>query len=342
MFTGIGNPKRALTDNLYGINILQTPQALTKSKNHQGFFFMTRPQLNMQTENLRNVREFYRFLTKEENSLQRYARCMLDPRLIYGYSDIPPITCSLINNENPFISPATNNIKSISGWPEPVSQFFTSKRGLEGDEWIAVDGPSRVRGTFDLDVTFQNVEGDVLQMIFDTWCDYPGLTYTGKLSPYPDMIVEDEIDYDTRIYRIILDRTKRYLVDISATGYCFPVNTSRARLFDMNVGLPYSDQIDEITVRFKAVGAIYHDDILIDDFNKVVEIFNPNMRDENRTQKMSKVEPLYQPLLRALCLPRINIETYEFEWWVDAETYKARLAAHLKLQGIDINLNEGD
>ena len=69
-----------------------------------------------------------------------------------------------------------------------------------------------------MDVTFKNTKGNPLLYFFYIWIKYQTLVFEGILNPYMDMIVENEIDYNTRIYRLVMDQQKRYVTYIAATG----------------------------------------------------------------------------------------------------------------------------
>ena len=57
--TPIGSVDKAIGNNLFGINHRQIPGLVPSNKDIYGFTFFTRPQLNLQTDNIRNERRFY-------------------------------------------------------------------------------------------------------------------------------------------------------------------------------------------------------------------------------------------------------------------------------------------
>jgi hypothetical protein len=87
--SNLGALDQAITNSLYGINHQDVPSRIPHNKEHRGYVFFTRPQLNLSTGNLRNVRALNPFLTKEPLSVQRFARCTLDPRLARGVYEEP-------------------------------------------------------------------------------------------------------------------------------------------------------------------------------------------------------------------------------------------------------------
>lgn len=188
------------------------------------------------------------------------------------------VTCPLVDNKMAFIPVLTNTIKEMSGWPDYTIGTFTSKEGLMKEQWSIVDSFMDIYSSFDLDCTFRNIKDEPLIIMFETWLRYMANVFEGMMSPYMDMLIENEIDYNTRIYRLVLDESKTIVKKIAACGAAFPVNVPNSRFFDYNDSNKYNDSAKDINIRFKAVGAMYNDDILVHEFNQTVGIFNPDLR----------------------------------------------------------------
>jgi hypothetical protein len=356
--TPIGSLDKAIGNNLYGINHRQVANMVPSNKDTYGLTFFVRPQLNMQKDNIRNVRMFSPLLTTEDMSIQNFVKCTLDPRLIHGYSikgshpkatTILPATCSIVDNLNAFIPILTNNLNSISGWPDMAISPYTSKTGLYGESYSLVDSTSYKYETFSLDANFRNTKGDPIVYMFYVWLRYMTQVFEGNLVPYLDFISENEIDYNTRIYRLVLDQHKKYVTKIAATGAAFPISLPTGSFFDFNNEKPYNDQNKDISIRFQCMGVDYQDDILIKEFNDTVAIFNPNMGDSAKLNPMSMYDEskstnssprdLYMVKVNRNILhlfnnrgyPRINTSTYELEWYVDMNLWKTRTKAFLDM-----------
>ena len=350
----IGSVQRAISNNLYGINFRQTGAVIPRSKDQYGYTFFTRPQLNLSTMNITNYRGFYSLLTQNKVSYQRFTRCILDPRLgNTGASEQSNgIICPLVDRHNPFISVLSNNVVSLSGWPDLTVPVRTSEAGLYGQQHTMVDGVTNHFEAFDLDVTFRNTRGIPLIYVFYIWIKYHTLVLEGILNPYLDMITENEIDYNTRIYRLVMDTQKRYVTQIACTGASFPLNVPTGNLFDYNSDTPYNTKNSEVNIRFSCMGFMAFEDIIKMYFNQTSGIFNQDMRklinaDMNASSGSDSVlreDPgkIYStpgggyvkiPYLlstvadlggidnRALsvnhkALPYINLYTNELEWWV--------------------------
>ena len=146
--------------------------------------------------------------------------------------------------------------------------------------------------------------------------------YQGLMVPYPGMLIRNVIDYQTRIYRLVLDANRNKVTKIAACGAAFPYAISIGSSFNYDAERPLNNSNDQITVPFKCMGAIYQDDILVHEFNKTVAYFNSSMSDRERTSKYIKIPSEYLILFNHRGYPRIDIKTYELEWWIDKETYK--------------------
>lgn len=348
----LGSVQRAIANNLYGINYRKTGNAVPKVKDSYGYTFFTRPQLNMSTLNLSNYRGFYNLLSQNKNSYQRYTRCVLDPRLGRGTNQI---TSPFVDPSNPFIATLTNNLVSISGWPDLTVPTYTSEAGIYGQEHTFVDGVTNHLEAFDIDAVFKNSKGNPLLYMFYVWIKYESLVFDGILNPYIDMISENEIDYNTRIYRLVMDQTRRYVTQIGCTGASFPVNVPTGNLFDYNTDTPYNTKNNELNIRFRSMGFLAFEDIIKMYFNQTSAIFNADMRNLLNYDMSGGGDSVYRestttiysvpgtnsvkiPYLISLAsdingidnrllsvnhkaLPYINLYTNELEWWISRDYF---------------------
>src|ERR1035437_6062827 len=331
--TPLGSLERVLGNNLYGINHRQITAPLPMNKDVYGLTLLVRPQLKLLSENIRNTRLLYPLLTTVAESIPRFIRCTLDPRLAMGYyapGTNPGTAPMQISGQfqSPFCDPSqafipvlSNNVASVSGWPDMNLPTFTSHEGAYGQTYAQADGIVRNYTAYDLELTFRNTRGDTILYMFYIWLQYMSMVFEGLLVPYPDFITENELDYCTRIYRLVLDVDRRYVKKIAATGVSFPTTVPEGQFFDYSTDHPYNTQSQDITVRFKSLGAQYHDDILIFEFNQTVCQFNPSMSDGNRDLLMIKVDATLLNLFNNKGYARINPSTYELEWWVDSALF---------------------
>ena len=337
----------AMTNNVYGVNHRQTPAAIPINKDRYGYTFFTRPQLNMQRPNLRSVRLFAPLLTTTPLSYERMIRCLLDPRMMIGYGnrekDIEGnnpegegITCGLVDNDNAFIPVLTNSITSISGWPDISLPTFSAPEGAYKEGYSLVDGVSVDYTTYDITANFRNSRGDPIVSLFYYWAHYMAHVFEGSLVPYPDMISENEIDYQTRIYRLVMDPTNTKVTRIAACGAAFPLNVPMGGIFDYSNEKPYNDVNANTAINFRAMGFICQDDILIRSFNTTVGIFNRSMRDSRRSLEMVQIPKHLLPVFNNRGYARINPDTRELEWWVGRNYYDLKINA---LRNFDMQLD---
>jgi len=347
-----GSIQRAIGNTLYGVNFRQTGNPVPRAKDMYGFTFFTRPQLNLTQLNVSNYRGFYNLITDNELSYQAFTRLTLDPRLQHAGR----LICPFVDKNNAFISILTNNVQSVSGWPDLTVPTYTSEAGLFGQEHSIVDGVTNHFESYDLDVTFKNTKGNPLLYFFYIWIKYQTLVFEGILNPYIDMITENEIDYNTRIYRVVLDQQKRFVTYIGATGASFPINVPTGSLFDFNVDTPFNTRNTEINIRFRSMGFIAFEDILKLEFNKTGAIFNADLRkvleydlgdssdeskarmDSTKSYKIPGSNLVKLPHLLAMAMdasvfnnsffsanfrsfPYINLISNELEWWVDERRF---------------------
>lgn len=327
--TSAGSLDRALLNNLQGINFLRSPSALPMTKDMPPLLFFVRPQLNMQRDNIRNVRQLSMLLSSVPRSMQTYIRCMLDPRLAEGVrfanGSIPPVYCPIIDNKQAFIPFFTNNVTSMSPWPSITVPTFTSKPGLYNESYFQADGRVLNSETWDLNMNIRNVHGDPSLLLLYVWELYQSLVFEGKLVPYLDFITENEIDYCTRVYAIVLRPDGKTISKIAATHASIPVGLSIGESFGVSGDRVYSDANRDLSVTFKSAGVDYFDPILIKEFNACVSIFNPAMEDGNREQLMVKIPWRLAETFnnRPGVYPRIEPRTKTLDWYAPVELFNS-------------------
>lgn len=342
-----GQFNTAIGDNFRGFNHRQAPSLIPINKDQFGMTFFTRPRMNLQEENLRHLRKMAPLLSNREDSLQRIIRCWLDP----VSQKAKRFTSPYVDENMPFIPLLSNLLVSLPGWPDLAMPYSTSSEGVRKEQFSLADGTEEILRSVDLTANFRNVSGDPITPLFEYWLTYMRAVYFGEMNPYPDAILENEVDYDTRIYRLILDSKKQNVLRIAATGWGFPVSDPVGAVYnyeaDTGNGM-INDGLQQISVHFTNTGIQYNDDILMWEFNQCSEQwFNPGMADikdcdkvevlingkktlkdaldpDRRSSTFRKVMLEELPVFNYRGYPRINLQTYELEWWVRKEEY-ARL-----------------
>jgi len=316
----IGSIAQAAGNTLRGINQTRGSSYVPVNRDSQGYVFFTRPMLNLSDFNLIRTRDMRHLLSGKSASVQRYVRCMLDPSLKdFGN---PSIECPLVDNNNVFMPLLTNTILSLSGWPDVIAPTYTSKQGARKEQWSIIDGTTEINQSFDLDATFLNLADEPVTMLFSTWLKYASYVFDGTMIPYAGFETRNEIDYTTRIYRVVMDRDNRFVKKIACTVASFPLNDPAGKFFDFDRTKQYTNQTREINIRFKCMGALYNDDAIPMWFNKASGYANPGLAevvasDYKTTTHYEKIPRELLPRLKYQGYPLINTNTYELEWWID-------------------------
>lgn len=316
-----GSISTAIGDNFLGINHRQAPSLIPINKEQYGLTFFTRPRMHLSDQNLRSMRKLAPLLSTRPDSIQRIIRCWLDP----VSHKAGTIKSPYVDPCMPFIPILTNLLVSLPGWPDLAIPYSTSQEGVRKEQFNLVDGTEEILGSRDLVANFRNVSGDPITPLFEYWLAYMRGVYFGELLPYPEMILENEVDYDTRIYRLVLDERKQTVLRIGATGWGFPVSDPIGAIFNHEADVgegPFNQGLQQISVNFVNTGIQYNEDILMWEFNQASEQwFNQGLQDGLREQYFVKVAMDELPIFNFKGYPRINLETYELEWWVRKEVY---------------------
>jgi hypothetical protein len=105
--------------------------------------------------------------------------------------------------------------------------------------------------------------------------------------------------------------------------------------------------MDQISITFRCAGAMYNDDILIDEFNRTQGLFNSHMNPSNfsgfgqNTRNLTGYRMLQLnelELFNNAGYPRIDPVTYELQWWIDSQTYQRMLPFLTYQQGLTTHL----
>lgn len=326
--TPSGQSTTAIGDNFRGFNHRQAPSLIPINKDQYGLTFFTRPRMNLSDGNLRipAVRKLSTMLSTDENSLPRIIRCWLDP---VG-NKAGDFTSPYVDPNMPFIPVLSNLLVSLPGWPDPSMPYSTSQAGIRGDQFALYDGTEEINRIVDLTANFRNVSGDPISTLFDYWITYGRGVYFGDLLPHPDSILENEVDYDTRIYRLILDDKKQYVQHIAANLWADPVTTPIGARFNYEADQgdgQLNNGLQQASVHFAGTAVQYDDPILMWEFNQCSEQwFNPAMADGTRQSIYQKIAIDELPIFNYRGYPRINLETHELEWWVPKADYAALTA----------------
>lgn len=341
--TGLGELDVANSLMTRGINHRGIGNPVSENFDQSGMGFIVRPNLNLATSQLITKTLTAHLATNVEYSIPRLVRTLLDPRGA-GCPDFPigarrhseiPITTPLVDNDSPFIHLLSNNMLSLSGWPDIDMQTYSAEEGVARQTWGMVDDIAEINKQFTLTGNFQNVAGDPITLLFLVWLFYMGWVYTGDWVPYPESMEENEIDYATRIYRFVMDPTRTYIQKWAITGYCFPTAISIGASMNFNAEKPKQESSRQISVPFQCYGAVYNDPYYLLEFNKLVFSFCPELKKSVAGEAYTyvKLERHEVAQFNNRGLPVINTDTLELQWWVPVEEYNYWAQAEELLNG---------
>lgn len=319
---GFGSVKAGITQSLYGINFAGTPNMMNINRDHYGLTFFTRPLMNMTTDNLRQNRIMSQLLNKDPRSIHRLIRCYLDPRIFDGRSKTTVGWGSpFVNERSPFIALLSNNLLSMSGWPDMDAQVFTSNAGNWREEYSFVDGIVKDYRSWETTCNFRNIDGNIITNLFFYWLIYEAsVAAVGDLIPYPVLNLCHEIDYNTAIWRITLDATYRRVTGIART-IAYPITCPIGAQFNFESEKNMNMSNDQVSIQFKCHGAEYNDDILIEEFNRLVALFDPDFEEKVRQKNYIRLPFSLYHIYNHKAQPRINPVDYSMEWWVSMEDF---------------------
>ena len=338
----VGSLKNAIGSSIFGINHRQTPGAIPHNRDYHGLTFFTRPDMNLTDGNLRDCRQLGPLLTTEHESIPSAIRCLLDTRIMKNMTE--SATTQLVDDNQAFIPMLTNHLLSISGWPDMMAPTMTSQEGVYKESFSMVDGIVLNYSTYSVTANFRNIPGDPITSLFHYWLIYASNVAQGVMMPYLDNLINNTIDYQTRIYRLVLDHTKTYVKKIGACGAAFPLSNPIGAAFNYEHGAPINDANHQISIPFQCMGFMVLDDILISEFNQTTGLRNPVLHQEATAIELAianlgneytddayniarvsdryiKLAPNELSVCNNLGYPHINLHTYELGWYISNDDY---------------------
>ncbi|AEH03515.1 virion structural protein [Pseudomonas phage PhiPA3] len=320
---------QSVDDSFKGLNITGRNNAIALNTENHGYTFFTRPLLNLSDQNCMVDRRLSQILNPNALSIERMVRAYLDPRAHKNGGDA---WCGGVDPLNPFIPLLSNNLISLTGWEDFTINLATTTAGVYRDAMSYVDDVPYQYNTFDLQATFRNISGDPISWMFYIWLVYMGLNREGRILPYPDLLMRNEYDANTRIYRLVMDQTKTFVTRIAACGAALPMNSPTGQIMNYTGDgseTPFQVANDQLNFSFRCMGMTIYDHILIYEFNDLVETFNGLMRDGKRGRLTVKLQAHEKQWFNFQAYPYINAANMELEWHVPVEVYNARVGGNL-------------
>lgn len=317
---GTGAIGARFQDLLGGFNRTQQGSAVPANTDMQGLTFFSRPNLNLSYNNIMAYRQLTALAGQDPRSYSRIIRRMLWPD---SYSADQIEDNVIFNNKQAFMPLLSNTLTNMSGWPDLTLHAYSSTEGMAKESWMMNDTIAEINGRFTLDCTFENALGDPVSLLFFAWILYIGGVYLGtKIQAAGYSIVQCEMDYNTRIYRFVTDWSGQYIQKWAACGAAFPSGLSLGSAFNYSRETPYNESQKSIQSTFECTIAEYNDPITLWEFNKLTVMFNKDMGDGVRQQRMVKMSAEQRKLLNYRGYPWINLTgNNELEWWIERAEY---------------------
>lgn len=325
----------AFTGVFYGDNLGLIGNPIPYNVEGRGLVFFVRPRLNLSYENLSMDRKMSSLAIEDPHTIQSAIRAYLDPVGDLERRRVSEtMSSALVDPYYAFIPVLSNLLINLNGWPDKTVGQFTSRPGIYRETWSMVDDISEEYGQYELTGSFRQIKGDPITSMLATWVDYSSHVYTGKMDPYMESVVENEIDYVTRIYRIVLDETQQFVQKIMATGYAYPISSPTGASGNYTTETPFNTDVSQqLSTSFKCQGFIWNDPLLIYSFNRTVAMFNPHMRIDNLRRGnslMIQLTPGERTLLKGYGVyPRIEPRTFEMKWYAFRSVYDQVITSKL-------------
>lgn len=327
----LGLVNKSISQTLAGMRTGHRRLLTPSERVNHGYVFMTKPQLNLTSNNISRYRPFIPLLSPDPHSMAAWIRCTLDPRFatvgnegLYDHRlTLQPsgkVFSSQVDTRSPFINVVTNALTSMSGFPDIEIQSFTSDPNRINASFQMVDGIDNLNMPVDLTLTFKDMIGAPITNLFRTLAIYPTQLYQGVLQRYPDFIAEDCMDYNVRIFKFGISPDGEHIHSIASTYPGFVQGAAVGQNYDYNIDTPY-DEDSMVSFRFTFSGVVYEDPVLLDDFNMIMRYANPNMR-ESKPGMVKIPRSELEHFSYEQVYPWVNIDNYKLEWYTSTATYK--------------------
>lgn len=340
--SGRGSSRDTLTNIFTGFNHRMAPLYVPKNVDNTGFTFFTRPDCNFSLDNMISSRKMQEATRAGRGSQAAAIIAMLDPLNEWLLLDKknPRLGAPLarevqFDNKCAFIPMLSNLITSLTGFPDSTLDVWTSEEGLIREQVAYVDSIYEVNNAYTLSAQFRNIDGDPITTYLNFLVDYMSGVRKGTYIPRAENMYQRVVDYQSRVYRLVMDPTKRYVRKFGIANALFPITDAMGAAMNISGNNPLVTDTDQVSVQFYAIGAYYNDPIIIQEFNDVVATFNPDMfpEDENSSDFIPYGKDFMRKLTREEIgifnyrgYPRINPNTYELDWWIYGDQYETIMA----------------
>lgn len=306
----------ALVNMLRGIRILGPGNQLAPIPDDTiGLAFVSRPMLNLSDENVIKHPQLAPLYRPQKNSLMAYLKGLLDPEWGRGNSGMT----DLLDPLYPWIPPITNLLKVSSGFPDLSLAVGKSAGGFRKEVYQFANGVLKVNWDFEMRQSYHSPKPNILPYLFEAWVHYiEGVTLGDEgMEPYPEALIENYLDYDCRIYHMILNKNMRNIEWLFCNASCFPTTfpSGAFSTIDRTQNSLRGQGQDELEIGFSCVGFRFGNVRIADMFNRTTLKFNPGLHPATRASSYRKLKFDEYFAGGYDATPWINIDTMELEYW---------------------------
>lgn len=321
-FGGMGAASSSIFNVFRGLNTIGGVPFMPSYTDNQGYIFFTKPTMNLNPENVIASRRLSALRNQRRDSAANAFRCMLSPSVLDYNKYNGKNRSSLVDDKNPFITLLGNSLISITGWPDFVPDIYKSSEGMAKQEVAWLEDRWTEYRAWSASAEFQETDGSPVNTLFTIWTEYATRISEGStMSPYYQNILNDRVDYQTKIIRLVMDNTNTY-VQNTATTIAFPRVAPNGVRFNMNRASAVTENANITSMEFQCIGLEKDDPITVYEFNKLVTIFNSDMLPDRREKRMRKLQGMEEKRLFSFkdIYPWIA-DDMELEWYVEIDLY---------------------
>lgn len=296
--SGCGGFDNQIQTFCYGLDRFNK-NTLPMNAEHSGLTFITRPRLNLTTPNLRQERMLLSLDTDHHDTIPFMIRCLLDTVLAGPYPDhtgtVTPelkarvLSSPLFNYYNPFMTPVCNALTSITGFPDPILETFSTEKGFHSEDQTFPIGYDYLNGTYELQLQFKDIQGGVVMALFYYWLYYMACVVKGSVLAHKEDIDKRRMNFTVSIYRFILDPSRRRIIRWAKATGCFPKSVPYGAVFNINEGEQWITAASKFAVPFVANKIEYNDYVNLYEFNRLARRYYPGI---DRAPTVRAIAPL--------------------------------------------------
>ena len=252
---------------------------LPENVEHSGLTFITRPKLNLTTPSLRQDRTFAPLENEDPTSIPFMIRCLLDTKLSTHNPKYKSLAskCPIFNQFSPFLTPLCNGLTSISGFPDPVIQTFTTEGGFHKEDQTFAIGAEGMRGTYDFTLNFKDVQFSPIASIFEYWLKWMELATEGRVIAYPEDIDAQRICYTVSIYRFTFDPSRTHVMHYAKATGCFPKSLPLGGILNVDDNSIPAPNAGKFSIPFTVNHVMYDDYLILVCFNQLMRRYCPGI-----------------------------------------------------------------